>query len=234
LPSVSIVIAAYNEAATLSSVFRRCLAVLQECTEDFEIIILNDGSTDRTGQIMEGLKAEHASIVTTMTHEVNRGIQDTFEDLYHAATKDVVFDVPADGEYPPEALRGILPLTSDYDIIVCNRTMKHYNIYRRIVSSSYRWCTRVLFGMDLFDPGSIKCRKKEVISEISVTSQGVFREAERLIRAARRGYRIGKVDITHERRVAGVPRGASLTNVFWAAADLLVLWLRLQVLRQDP
>ena len=234
MPSVSIVIAAYNEAETLSRVFHRCLAVLQECADDFEIIILNDGSTDQTGEIMEELRAQYPQFVKTITHEVNRGIQDTFEALYRAASKDFVFDVPADGEFPPEALREILPLTPEYDIIVCHRTMKHYNFYRRIISSSYRWCTRIMFGIDLFDPGSVKCRRKEVISDIKVTSKGVFREAERLIRAVRRGYRLGKVDIAHERRLAGAASGGSLGNVFWAASDLVVFWIRLRVLRQRP
>ena len=88
--------------------------------------------------------------------------------------------------------------------------------------------------MDLYDPGSIKCRKREVIQDIEIQSRSVFAEAERMIRAVRRGYRIGKVDIRPEKRVAGQARGASWSNVCGAVLDLFRLWFRLVVLRQKP
>ena len=65
-------------------------------------------------------------------------------------------------------------------------------------------------------------------------SQSVFAEAERMIRAARRGYRIGTVNIEPERRVGGQARGAAWINVLGALRDMLVLWLRLVILRQKP
>jgi glycosyltransferase involved in cell wall biosynthesis len=232
MPSFSIVIAAYNEATTLRQVFERCLAVLNQCSEDFEIIILDDASTDQTGEIAEQIRSEHPDTVRVLGHSKNRGIAVTFEDLYRAAVKEYIFDIPADGEYPPEALLDILPLLAEYDIVVCHRTFKEYTTYRHIVSYLYRLLPRLLFGVELYDPGSAKCRSKNVIEDITVTSTGVFSEAERLIRAIRRGYRIGKVDVVPGRRIAGDPQGAKISNVACAGFDLLCLWLRLIVLRQ--
>ena len=234
MPSFSVVIAAYNESATLRHVFERCLAVLKQCSEDFEIIILDDASTDQTGEIAEQIQREHPDVVHVRSHSINRGIAVTFEELYRAAAKEYVFDVPADGEYPPEALLEILPLLGEYDIVVCNRTAKKYTMFRRIVSFLYRLMPRLLFGVELYDPGSTKCRTKAVLTDITVTSRGVFVEAERLIRAARRGYRIGKVDVVPDRRIAGDPQGAKIGNVVYAACDLICLWIRLIVLRQKP
>ena len=234
MPSISLVIAAYNEATTLRPVFDRCLTVLQECSEDYEIIILDDASTDETGEIAENIREGHPEVVHVRSHATNRGIAVTFEELYDAATKEYIFDVPADGEYPPEVLPQILPLLDKYSIVVCNRTFKKYTAYRRLVSHLYRVLPRVLFGVELYDPGSTKCRSKAIVEEITITSKGVFAEAERLIRAARRGHRIGKVDITPARRLAGDPQGAKLGNVVQAAVDLCCLWLRLIVLRQKP
>src|SRR5690606_30248037 len=122
----------------------------------------------------------------------------------------------------------------EYDIVVCNRLFKRYTLYRRVVSWCYHALPRLLFGVELYDPGSTKCRRREVVSEIPITSLGVFAEAERIIRAVKRGYRLGKVDIEPDRRLAGDPRGASLKNVAVAAIDLVCLWLRLAVLRQKP
>jgi len=233
-PSISLVIAAYNESATLESVYRRCREVLAECSDDFEVVILDDASTDETGQIAARLAAEDPDVVRVLTHDQNRGIAVTFEDLNSAATREWVFDIPADGEYPPEALHQIVPLLGEFDIVVCNRTFKRYTFYRRVVSWLYRLLPRLLFGVELFDPGSTKCRRRVLIEEISPVSRGVFIEAERMIRAARRGHRVGKVDVEPERRRAGDPRGASLVNVVGAAVDLARLWWHLVLLRRAP
>ena len=218
----------------MEEVFERGVGILEEFTDDYEVIILDDASTDETGKIAERIRQEHPDRVEVITHEQNRGIAATFETLYLRSSKDYIFDLPADGEYPPEALRDIVPMLPDYDIVVCNRTVKRYTVYRRVVSAAYRWLPRLLFGVELYDPGSTKCRKREVITEIQLTSVGVFSEAERMIRAVRRGLRLGKVDIVPERRLAGEPRGARFGNVVQAVIDLAMLWLRLIVLRQKP
>lgn len=234
MPSVSLVIAAYNEAESLATVFERSFSVLQDCTDDYEVIILDDGSTDGTRGVAEEIRDRYPECVKVLTHEQNQGICATFEELYRSAEKEYVFDVPGDGEFPPEVLREILPLLDDYDVVICNRVFRNYTIYRRLISFCYRWLPRLLFRVDLYDPGSIKCRKREVIQEIQVQSRSVFAEAERMIRAVRRGYRITKVDIRPELRMGGKARGASFGNVFGAVWDLFRLWWRLVVLRQKP
>ena len=231
MPSFSIVIAAYNEGKTLKSVFDRCLAVLNECCDEYEVIILDDASTDSTAAVAEQIRCEYPDVVRLRSHSINQGIAVTFEELYRTAEKEYIFDVPADGEYPPEALLEILPLLDDYDIVICNRKFKEYTAYRRIVSYLYRLLPRILFGVELHDPGSTKCRSKSMLEQIQVTSSSVFVEAERLIRASRRGYRIGKIDVIPERRIAGDPQGAKLSNVYHATVDMICLWLRLVVMR---
>ena len=234
MPSISLVIAAFNEEATLEAVFVRCLDVLVECSDDFEVLILDDASTDGTGEIAASIARNHPDVVRVITHQKNRGIAATFEELNQAATRDYIFDIPADGEYPPEALRGIVPLLDDFDIVVCRRTFKRYTLYRQLVSWCYRWLPRVMFGVELYDPGSTKCRRRTLIEEIPLSSRGVFAEAERMIRAVRRGHRLGKVDVEPERRMAGDPRGAGIGYVVLAAADLLRLWFQLVIFRRRP
>jgi len=236
MPSFALVMAAYNEANKLRAVFERSLAVLAECADDYEIIILNDGSTDDTGNIAEEIRQQHADVVRVITHETNQGIAATFEELYQAGShQDYVFDVPADGEFPPEALREIIPMLDRYDVVVCVRDrLKGYTGYRRFVSYFNRWLPRILFGIDLYDPGSAKCRKREVITEIAVTSKGMYVEQERMIRAARRGYRIGMLQVLAAPREDSSGAGAELRNVCLAVCDMLVLWMRLIVLRQKP
>ncbi len=229
-PSISIVVPAYNEEATIEATVERCLASLRQCTRDFELVILDDGSRDRTGELMEEIRAQHPDVVRTIVHAENRGIAASFEEAYRAARKDYVLLIPADGQYPPEALVETVPLLGMYDIVVFNRTVKTYTPLRMLVSRAYRWLPLVLFGVDLHDPGSCKCLRREVIRDIPVTSRGVFAEAERVIRASRRGYRIGRVDIVQREREAGRAMGANPRMVVEGLVDLGRLWLSLVVL----
>ena len=157
MPSFSIVTAAYNEAETLRQVFERSLATLRQCCDEYEIVILDDGSTDGTGAIAESLRDEHPDVVRVIRHTKNRGIAATFEELYQAGTKECIFDIPGDGEFPPEALHEIIPRLAKYDIVVCKRNrLRKYTLYRKIVSFFNRWLLVRFTGINIveyFVPG---------------------------------------------------------------------------------
>ena len=233
-PSVSLLIPAYNEETTLAATVGRAQRAVRACTEDYEIVVLDDASRDSTAEISRRLADDDPRHVRALRHETNRGIAATFEDLYRAASKDYVFLVPADNEFPPEILEQIVPMLSHCDVVLCQRTHKPYTFWRKIVSGAYRRLPRLLFGVDLHDAGSIKCVRREIFERVPVVSKGVFVEAERLIRAARRGYRFGVVEIRQELRQAGVARGARFSVVARAFREMMELWVRLVLLRQDP
>jgi hypothetical protein len=102
---------------------------------------------------------------------------------------------------------------------------KHYTPYRHAVSWAYRWLPRLLFGVDLVDPGSVKVVRRTIYREVPVTSTSVFVEAERIIRAVRRGYRLTAVDMESQPRVGGQASGARLPVALAAARDLMRFWL---------
>ena len=232
MPSLSLVIPAYNEEAGLASTVQRCQTTLQKCTDDYEIVILDDCSKDNTVQLMEQIRQTDPAHIRTMSHETNKGIATTFEDLYRAATKEYVFLIPGDGEYPPEALERAMPLLNDFDIVVCRRIQKNYTFYRHIVSNLYRWLTVILFGVELYDPGTTKIVKREIYTSIPVTCTSVYVEAERMVRAVKKGYRLTAIDIVQEVRKGGVARGARWATVWASGKDVLRLWWELMILRR--
>lgn len=217
----------------LRHTFDRCLASVRSCCCDFEIVLLDDGSSDRTFTIMEQIHREYPQKTFILRHERNLGIAKTFEDLYSSATKEWLFLIPADGEYPPEVLPQCLPLFPTCDAIVCQRRQKYYSLYRKVLSGLFRFLPRILFGVELYDPGSVKCVKRSIITDIPIASRGVFAEAERLIRALKRGYRIAAVPIEHRARTTGNAKGASWRYVKEASLDLCTLWINL-VVRRKP
>lgn len=226
MPSVSLVIPAYNERVTIRDVVLRALAVLRRTTSDFEVIVLDDASTDDTAAILSNLAADHPE-VRVERHATNRGIAATFEHLYQLATKEFVFLISGDGQFPPETLADCVPLLDRFDIVVCRRTVKHYTAYRGAVSWLYRALPRLLFGVDLVDPGGVKVVRREIIRDVPVHSTSVFVEAERILRAVKRGYRLTSVDLISEPRKGGRARGARPGTVLAAGRDLVACWFRL-------
>lgn len=201
------------------------------CTDDYEIVMLDDCSRDDTPRIMEELAQTDPARVRMIRHPVNMGIAATFEDLYRAATKDYVLLIPADGEYPPEILSSAWPMRETCDIVVCHRVQKNYTLYRQLVSKVYRYGTALLFGVDLYDPGSVKLVKREVYTNIHTQCLSVYVEAERIIRAAYAGYRLGKVEMVQQQRLGGEALGARWKTVGNAGRDMLWLWWKLRILK---
>ena len=108
--------------------------------------------------------------------------------------------------------------------------MKNYTLWRRVVSGSFNLLPHILFGVPTYDAGSIKLFRADVL-RIPLISRSPFREAERIIRANRHGYRVGAVDVDHHERCRGHATGARLRLVVLSVADLLRCWWDIVVLR---
>jgi glycosyltransferase involved in cell wall biosynthesis len=135
-PSVSVCFPAYNEEATVGDVLREAHELLAGSGIDYEILVCDDGSRDRTRAIIEDLVARIPRL-RVLAHPRNLGIRATFEHLYAEATKDFVFLNSTDRQWKTALLLQMLPLTSDWDIVVASRRRKPYGIARHVVSSRY-------------------------------------------------------------------------------------------------
>src|SRR3989344_2741909 len=232
MPSISVLIPAHNEAATLGDIVDRTIRVLRQSHNDFEIVVLNDGSTDSTTEILQELCKKYPKDIRILQHRKRLGIARTLEELYREGQKEILLVIHGDGQYPPENIPEILQKMQSCDIVLLARTEKHYSLFRHILSGCYRWLPRMLFGVDLYDSGCSKCMRREVVWQIPVTSRGIFVEAERVIRASRKGYRITKADITPEPRRAGRARGGSPLLIPRVLLDMASLFFRLGILRR--
>lgn len=231
MDSVSFLIAAYNEEESLSQTVERCRASGEAYCRDYEIVILNDCSTDRTAEVMEQIRLQYPDHVRLLHHEVNKGIGRTFEDLFHAGQKEWLLIVPGDGQYPPEAIKDCIPIADDLDLIVFRRTYKHYTLYRHIISFFYTNLPSILFMSNIIDSGTVKCVRKDLIEAIPITSQSVFADVERVIRAKRMGYRVGSIDIEQGARTGGKACGASLRVLWPTVIDVFRTWWKIVIFR---
>ncbi len=165
-------------------------------------------------------------------HATNQGIASTFAELYQWADKELVFLNSADGQWKMNTLLELLPLANQYEIIVARRPVKHYSSGRRLVSWLFNALPAILFATRTYDAGSVKLVQRGIY-DIPIISRGVFGEAERIIRAQRRGFRIGVRDVEHFPRTSGKALGAKPFLVFEAMVDLLRCWLDIVILRRN-
>lgn len=224
MPSLSLAIPAYNEEASIEGTVWMYLGALRRATNDFEIILLDDGSTDRSRTIIDRLAAEHPGIIRTVYHERNQGIACACKDVQLAAQKEFVLLLGADGQYAPSVISACLGLAEHCDLVLCKRKEKHYGFYRATISYLYRLLCHLCFGFDLQDPGGVKMVRRSLLDAIPIRSRSVFQEPERVIRAAWGGFRIGIVEVECNRRLAGKARGGNMRLVLSAFRDLCLLW----------
>jgi glycosyltransferase involved in cell wall biosynthesis len=229
-PGVSICIPAYNEEATIEETIESAAATLQQSGLPGEILVIDDSSTDRTWKILERLKSTVPAL-QVRRHEMNQGIAKTFTELYRWANMDLIFLNSADGQWQMQILLDMLPLMKDADLVVARRKHKHYGLNRQIVSWFFNLLPVLMFGTETYDAGSVKLVRREIY-DISITSTGVFAEAERIIRARRRGYRVTSVDVEHFPRKSGKATGAKFSLVIEALVDLCRCWIDIVLLRR--
>jgi len=158
----------------------------------------------------------------------NLGIRETFERLYSEASKEFVFLNSTDRQWPTRILFDMLPLTSEWDIVVASRKEKHYGAARRLVSWGFNVAPSILFGIRTYDAGAVKLVRREIIERFTLVSRSPFSEAERLIRASRAGYRVAQYPVTIEARHSGRANGVSLSSVVEALKDVGRVWLSLR------
>jgi len=221
LRSLSILIPAYNEHATIDSVVADALRVGAEIAPVLEVVVCNDGSSDSTGKQLDEIALRDPR-VRPLHRLQNRGIEASIRALYAAADHDYAFLISADGQWPMESLRAMAAaIDRGADLVVGTRDNKSrvYTPYRRLVSAAYGRIARAL-GSPVGDPGSIKLGRTEAF-RLPVAAVGVFAEAERLIRAARSGFSLVEVPVEFHPRLSGRATGARPRVVLRAAADVL-------------
>jgi glycosyltransferase involved in cell wall biosynthesis len=133
--SISVFFPCYNEQSNVRRTVEQALAVLENLSGDFEVIIVNDGSSDATGQAADEIAGENAS-VTVVHHPVNLGYGAALQSGFKAATKELVFYTDGDGQFDITEMPPLLPLTDRYDIVSCYRLNRQDNLIRKINA----WC----------------------------------------------------------------------------------------------
>jgi len=226
--SISVFFPCYNEQDNVARTVEQALSVLPQLSADFEIIIVDDGSSDATGRIADEIVSRD-SRVKVVHHRTNLGYGAALQSGFNAATKELVFYTDGDGQFDINELPLLLPLMKQYNIVSCYRLNRQDCLVRKI--NGWCWTKLVcwLFGMKIRDIDcAFKLFKREIFDNIKMSSTGALIDAEILARAIRKGYTITQKGVHHYPRIAGSQTGAKPKVIFHAFKELIKLYSQIK------
>jgi len=206
---ISVFLPAYNEEANIERAVRRAVEVLSAITDNFEVLVVNDASTDSTAGIVNRL-IEQNSHIRMITHEQNTRLGGAIRTGMKKTSKGIVFYCDADNPVDMWDVKRALPLMADYDVITGYRIIREERLKRLIYSQAYNFITGNLFKFSARDVNfSFKLMKRKVIDTVELHSQGGFIDVEFISEVLRKGFAIGQVGVMYYPRSAGVSTMAS-------------------------
>jgi glycosyltransferase involved in cell wall biosynthesis len=226
--SLSIVLPAHNEEANIEQCVRQALAAAEKVAEQVEVVVVNDGSKDRTPQILSALVAEDPR-VCVLTHEVNKGYGAAVGDGLKAARSEYVFFTDSDLQFDLGELPLLLEHVREYPIVSGYRANRRDAFHRKLNAWAWGTLVKLLFGFRVRDVDcAFKVFRRAVLQEITIEAQGAMINTEILAQATRKGHRIKEVPVTHRPRTAGEQSGANPKVVLKAFRELFRMYRRLQ------
>lgn len=234
-PSVSLVIPMYNEELNIEHAVAAAVESLQKYSDDYEIIIVDDASTDDSPRLVAKLIDDNPRI-RVIRHERNRKLGATLRTGFAAATKDLVFYMDADIPFDPDILgRAIRALqVTGADMIAAyrhDRTMEGFK--RGVYTLLYNWLIGVLFGWPHRDINfSFKLMKREVLEAIELKSEGSLIDAELVVKAKNHGFAIQQMGIDYFPRIRGTSHLASVGVILKILRELIRLYPEMRAKRR--
>lgn len=229
--SISVFLPCYNEQDNVVRTTEQALAVLEKLDTDYEVIIINDGSSDATGSIADDIASGNAR-VKVIHHPTNLGYGAALQSGFKAAAKELVFYTDGDGQFDISEMPPLLPLMKDYDIVSCYRLNRQDNLLRRINAWCWTKLVCLLFGMRIRDIDcAFKLYKRKIFDSMELVSAGALIDTEVLARTVREGYSIAQRGVHHYPRTAGKQTGANVKVILRAFKELFKLYR--QIKKQD-
>lgn len=220
LKNLSVFFPAYNEEANVERVVLNFNAILPQVADNYEIIIVNDGSKDRTREIADRLVKEDQK-VRAVHHDKNQGYGAAVRSGINACTKEYLFFTDGDGQFDVSQLSDLVPLLSGYDGVIGFRLNRQDPWIRKLNAWAWNRLVRLMFGLKVRDIDcAFKLFHRRVFKDIELESSGAMISTEMLVKIKDKGHRLQEVGVLHSPRLAGKQTGANLRVVLKAFKEL--------------
>lgn len=222
MEGLTLIIPAYNEEESLRKCVRETHAFLSAALEDFEVIIVDDGSTDNTWDIAREL-SWRLKDVSAERHKANMGIGAAIRTGIEASRREFVFYLPADNQMDIRELPLFLEGIRDADIVAGRRVNRVVGLKRLLLSKIYNRTFSLIYGITAHDIGWVKLMRRSAAQSLKLESDSASIDAEILVKAKRLGLKVKEVQVHEMPRTAGEAKGADMLRVLKLFFDVLLI-----------
>lgn len=233
ISSISAVFPAYNDGGTITSMVAAAAIALRQTADDFEIIVVNDGSVDYTATMLAETVLRYPEL-KVITHPVNQGYGAALRSGFQAATKDWVFYTDGDSQYNPlELVNLVNALESDVDIVNGYKLTRNDSWIRIVIGRAYHYFVKFLFGIRIRDVDcDFRLIPRKALEEIKLTSRTGAICLELVKKLQDFGYTFAEIPVNHYSRKYGVSQFFSPKRIIRTFSQLAKLYWVLVVKRE--
>jgi glycosyltransferase involved in cell wall biosynthesis len=230
VPSLSIFFPAYNDSGTIASLVITARATAQKLTDDFEVIVVNDGSADHTAEIADELAHTYPE-VRVVHHPKNRGYGGALRSGFGASTKDLIFYTDGDAQYDPAELEALWPKMVDgVDVVNGYKISRSDPMHRIIIGRVYHHTVKLLFGLTVRDVDcDFRLIRRAVFDRVQLEHNSGVICLELMKKITDAGFRIAEVPVHHYHRAFGKSQFFNFRRLWHTAQDILRLWFKLVI-----
>jgi glycosyltransferase involved in cell wall biosynthesis len=217
--NISIIIFCYNEKDNLEKVIRNAFEVADKLSDSFEIIIVDDASTDGSAAVIKNFPTSKS-----ITHSINKGIGMALRSGYQAASKEFVCAVPGDGQFDLNELLQVKPFAKE-NFYSFYRPATNYNPYRKFLNFSNRLFNRLFLGIQLTDVNWIKVYRKSQLELVNIELESSIIESEICAKLMKMGCKPIELPSVYQQRQSGKSKGGNWKTLTMVIREMFALYL---------
>jgi glycosyltransferase involved in cell wall biosynthesis len=231
--SLSVFFPAYNDSGTIASLVIRALQTAARLTPNNEVIVVNDGSTDSTGQILHALTLVYPSL-RVITHSVNRGYGGALRSGFEAATKDIIFYTDGDAQYDPGEMELLWQqMRPEVDLVNGYKISRSDPWHRIMIGRIYHHIVKTLFGLTVRDVDcDFRMMRRTIFDRVRLEKNSGVICLEMMKKIQDAGFHIVEVPVHHYHRAYGRSQFFNFPRIYRTGLDVMRLWVAL-VIRTD-
>lgn len=231
-PSISTVFPAYNEEENIEKTINSAMDNLPKFSSKYEIIIVNDGSTDKTGDILNRLSGDN-KFLKVIHHEKNKGYGAALKSGITSASCDLIFFCDSDLQFNIEEIEKLLQWIDKYDMVLGYRAKRSDPFIRKFNAFGWKCLVGLMLGLNVKDIDcAFKIFHKKVFDNIKIDAVGAMVNTDILVQAVANNFTIKEVPVTHFPRANGEQTGANFKVILKAFVELFFLYSKLNIIKE--
>ena len=231
-PGLSVFFPAYNDCGTIASLVITAVQSASKLTPNYEVIVVDDGSSDSTAQILSELARVYPRL-KIVTHPVNRGYGGALRTGFASASKDVIFYTDGDAQYDPSEIELLWPMmTAGVDLVNGYKISRSDPLHRIVIGRIYHHTVKILFGLRVRDVDcDFRLLRRSIFDRVRLEKNSGVICLEMMKKIQDAGFRIVEVPVHHYHRAHGKSQFFNFRRVIRTGVDVLKLWYALVVQR---